>query len=199
MSIGRGNIVSNRIACIDVDMTVVDIGTTWLDWLNNMTGKNLTMLDCEYDYNLGRFFEEDLKKLRMRPCDYFRSNTLYDTLKPIKGSVEALRWFKGQGWDIVFVTHVKGSHSKSKHNFLKRYFPFMDGYVVTKEKHYVKHDMLIDDRNNFLNRVDPSALAIKISTPYSQNEELKRKGVLSVHRWENFKLYYQQWENCGYV
>lgn len=191
--------MSNRIACIDVDMTVVDIGITWLDWLNNMTGKNLTLEDCQYDYNLGRFFEDDLKTLRMRPCDYFRSNTLYDTLKPIKGSVEALQWLKQKGWDIVFVTHVKGGHSKSKHNFLRRYFPFMDGYVVTKEKHYVKHDMLIDDRNNFLNKVDLSALAVKISTPYSQSEGLTRPGVLTLPSWKAFPLLYSQWEDCNYV
>lgn len=189
---------NSDIVCVDIDMTVVDLGGAWLNWLNNMTGKNLTMEDCNYEYNLGRYFEDDLKKLRLRPCDLFRSNTLYDCLKPIEGSVEALKWLKDRGYEIVFVSHVKGSHSKSKHNFLRRYFPFMDGYVVTKEKHYVKHDILIDDRNNFLNKVDKDAVAIKKWTPYDQSEELTRS-VLEFKNWQSFPAFFKQWEDCYFI
>lgn len=175
----------NKIAAIDVDLCVVDIGTTWLDWLNNMTHKSLTLEDCNYDYDLGKYFKDDLKTYRMCPYDYFRQCGLYDTLKPFDGCVEALRWLKGQGYDIVFVSHIKGNHNKSKHNFLRRWFPFMDGYVATKEKYFVKHDLVIDDRNDHLNKYSSDAIKIKKTTPYSQFEKLE-DDVYSIYRWDEF-------------
>lgn len=174
-----------KIAAIDVDLTVVDIGTPWLEWLNNMSMRNLTLEDCNYEYNLGKYFENDLKRLSMRPCDYFRQCGLYDTLKPIEGSQEALEWLKGQGYDIVFVSHIKGNHNKSKHNFLRRYFPFMDGYLATKEKYFVRQDIFIDDRNDHINRAPEGCLKLKINSPYDQFEPLNPEAVL-INKWKNF-------------
>ena len=181
----------NKICCVDVDLTVVDIGESWLNWLNHMSGLSLTMEDCIPNYGFGDYFTDALKNVSMSPYDYFRQEGLYDTLEPIKGSVEALRRLKEHGWDIVFVSHIKGNHHKSKYNFLKRYFPFMEGFLATQEKHYVKHDMLIDDRNKSLNAADENAILVKMHTPYDQCQLLERE-VWSLENWGEFEQFIEE-------
>lgn len=179
----------NKIAAIDVDLTVVDLGQMWLDWLNAMTHKKLTLEDCRLpdggiNYNLGSYFEDDLRKLSITPTCYFRQSGIYDQAKPIEGSQEALYWLKQNGYDIVFVSHCKGSHMKSKVNFLKRYFPF-DGFVATKQKGYVRADLVIDDRNEHLNSFNDSVFKVKRKTEYNQYEEL-RKVNYQFNNWDDF-------------
>jgi hypothetical protein len=60
----------------------------------------------------------------------------------------------------------------------------MDGYVVTKEKHFVNsgtgNDIIVDDRNEFLNE-SKAAMCFRIKTPYHQTVEL----IKPVHEINN--------------
>lgn len=169
--------MTNPIAIIDVDCTVVDSPKYWLRWLNSMTNRNLTICDIGTSYNVGKHFEEALQPYRVHPMDFWRSPSIYDTMEPIEGSLVGLESLKDLGYDIVFVSHVKGQHAKSKHNFLRRNFgSVMDGFIVTKEKHFVNSgtgkDIIVDDRNEFLNR-SRASYKFKFSSVWDQHEELK--------------------------
>lgn len=80
------------------------------------------------------------------PLDYWRSHTLYDNLTPMSGAVETLRDLS-EHFDIVFVSRLKGDHHRSKVYFLKKWFPFMKGFVGTHEKWLLADSFcaLIDD------------------------------------------------------
>jgi hypothetical protein len=162
----------NPIAIIDVDLTVVNSPKYWLKWLNSMAGTAYEIEEIGYAYNIGKHFEELLKPYRVHPSDFWRSPSIYDTMKPIEGTLEGLERIKDLGYDIVFTTFNKGFNSKSKHNFLRRNFgSVMDGYVVTKEKHFVSsgtgRDIIVDDRNEFLlpNR---AAFKFRMNTEWEQ-------------------------------
>ena len=169
----------------DVDECIVDSADAWLDWISHMIGRDVTVDDHKHAYNLGKIFADEMKHLRVDPMDFWRQSGLYDTLTPVVDSVEALERIKAMGYEIVFVSHVKGHHSKSKHNFLRRYFGhIMDGYVVTKEKRYVSSgtgfDAVIDDRYDYLTGNEEVKFLIK--TPWSQFIE-RPEGIIEVKSW----------------
>lgn len=168
---------SKPVAVIDVDLTVVDSvegPDGWLSWLNAKTGLNLTAKDCEYQYNLAKVFQPHWPSYCTEtPMDWWRYPGIYDKLKPIEGSVEALERI-ALTHDIVFVSHCKGSHMKSKVAFLKRYFGhIMSGFVATKQKQFIStgspFDIVVDDRHEHLQKFENSKhRVIKFNTQWSQ-------------------------------
>lgn len=143
------------ITC-DVDYTVVNLIPTWWKWLNGIThsNKDINELASHHaiDYNLSVYFEKELEAVNRCGLDFYRQDGLYDTLKPHPTSVDVLRELASAGHEIVFASSIKGRHSKSKTEFLKRNFPFLSGIAYTKEKHYVKSDVFIDDRAEHINQ-----------------------------------------------
>lgn len=184
------------ICIVDVDLTVVDSVTPWLNWLNAKTGKNFTAEDLGYDYDLGKHFTQHWPSYcTERPISWWRYEGIYDALQPYKGAVEVLRQIS-HTHQIVFVSHCKGRHMKSKVAFLKRHFPFMSGFLATKQKHFVasmdpKRDIVIDDRNEHLNKFQHRhVIPIKMYTPWTQTEQL-RMPVHIVYDWEQVLSLYK--------
>lgn len=89
------------------------------------------------------------------PLDFWRDETLYDNLEPMKGAVEKLETLS-QYFNIVFVSRLKGNHHRSKVYFLKKHFPFMAGFVGTHEKYILNDSLLamVDDLEDNLVKFD---------------------------------------------
>lgn len=171
---------------VDVDLTFVDSGWPWLDWMmsvyqcdadcsameNDRNSKGL------YDYNLSKYFPNRCKQA-IEPYEFWEDPHLYDKLQPIEGAVEAVRRLNEAGHPIRFVSYCKKGHFSSKVRFLKRHCPFLDleggkdgsGFYATKYKAGVSGGIIIDDRNQFLNQFAPEVMKIKFDTPFTQDEE----------------------------
>lgn len=147
------------VIAVDVDFTVVWLREHYWEWLESITSTKRPVPegDISYDYTL--YFQDALEKVGRCGLDYFRQDGLYDTLHPMEGAVEVLEWVSGKGHEVVFVSAIKGRHSKSKYEFLKRNFPFLSGVVFTKEKQYVQSHVFIDDRTDNVNK---SSAPVKI-------------------------------------
>ena len=190
--------MSKGIIGVDVDLTVADSDLSHWNWLQQVSrdGDGLCMPNGSstdlLNYDLGSYF--DLPN-HLDSMDFWRLSDIYDerpeetplyitkqihgrTIQPIKNSVQCLQSLSSQGWEIVFVSHVKGAHHKSKVEWLKRHFPFMDGFIATQEKHYVNCDIFIDDRQNHLNK-SSAEYKIKFDTVYEQDIELKYVDLIS--------------------
>lgn len=89
------------------------------------------------------------------PLDFWRDETLYDNLEPMKAAVEKLEALS-QYFNIVFVSRLKGNHHRSKVYFLKEHFPFMAGFVGTHEKYILNDSLLamVDDLEDNLVKFD---------------------------------------------
>ena len=174
-----------NIVC-DVDLCVVRTDHAWNDYLaeHSMTPKlNLEDESCRH-YDLSKHYPSAKKSY-----DFWNQEDLYSNLKPIEGSVEGLQAFSERGYNILFASYCKKGHFGSKYDWLKEHFPFMNGFYATKEKHHIKANVFIDDRNEMLNRryeEDPLCILIKMKTNYTQNEELTAKGVTVADRWGVF-------------
>lgn len=187
--------VKRKIAAVDVDLTVVDSGYAWYTWLENMTkaGHPYSWVSQWYDFSVPYSVAWKNKHCAGSPFDFWRAKGVYDNLEPIEGCVDALRTLSNRGYDIVFVSAIKGDHHKSKHNFLKANFPFMKGFVATKEKWAVNADLVIDDRHKFLNMFDRDNITrIKMGTSFDQCEELKVDIHHTITDWSEFELWVEE-------
>lgn len=169
--------IKNKVAVIDCDQTVVDSAYAWYLWLEDKTKAGYPYDLVKHVYDFSQTYTDVWidKCIDGHPYDFWRARDVYDNLQPLEGCVEVLKTIQGWGYHIVFVSAVKGDHHKSKYNFLNRHFPFMDGFIATQEKGFVKADLVIDDRNKFLNMFDEDVLKFKRLTPFDQDEELKVK------------------------
>lgn len=166
----------NKVIGVDVDLTVVDPVPGWLDWYFRLTGKTL---DVNVEFNI-----EKLMIHHHDPMQYWKNDKLYDNLEPIVGSVENLKNLKEAGFKIVFISNCYPEHLNSKKYFIKRNFPFADGFIDTADKGFVGVDYFIDDYNHYLNQVktqNPDCICIKhISSINSKSEDypyLDWKGI----------------------
>lgn len=156
---------------VDVDLTVVRSDYGWFDWCNKLSAHKHYAQDFIdsgklIPYNFCSLYP-DLEVSQV--LDYWRQRDIYDNLSPISGSVEALSYLSKRH-EIVFVSTIKGDHHKSKYQFVDRNYPFMDGFIATKEKKYARVDVMIDDRLDVLHKVDRvGIIPIHFQSPHEQD------------------------------
>lgn len=87
--------------------------------------------------------------------DFWRAEDLYDNLFPIESSIIKLAELSDH-FKIVFTSKLKGMHHRSKVMFLKKYFPFMTGFIGTHEKWILNDSVVahIDDKLQMLQGFD---------------------------------------------
>lgn len=186
--------MNRPVILVDCDITVVRSDILWWEWLEKITGKGLKFEDVQYRYNIASYYEAECAELGVDPFAFWRKHDLYDLASPIQGSVPALKSLS-QVADIVLVSVVKGNHHKSKYEFLKRHFPFMTGFVATKEKHLLKADAIVDDRHKFLNMFPDDVVKVLFETMYDQCEELEYCDLIS-KSWGEIGLFLEDLLVC---
>jgi len=172
--------MSKSIIGVDVDLTVCPSDDGWADWLYvNSDITDLSWYKPEINYNLSTYFNHT------DPFEYWRSLE-YSQFQPLKGSVEKLEQLSTY-FDIVFISAIKGKHNKEKYYWLKEHFPFLKGYLATKEKFLMNNSVcaMIDDRLDNLQGFDQHK-RVFYKTPYSQNETCGVGYV--VDDWESFSV-----------
>lgn len=164
------------IVGVDIDCVVVRSDLAWLEWLNQVCGEDETPFTLgaryggEIPYDLSECF---ILPKGVRALDFWKSPILYDNLHPVVESKYALEKIHNAGHEIVFISSIKGQHGKSKHNFIKRHFPYASAVIYTREKHYVGVDVMFDDRLDILEEFDSNVYVIQVDTPYSQSSRFK--------------------------
>lgn len=166
----------SKVAVVDCDCSVVFSQRKWFQWLEDMTkaGFDYDYVSQWYDFSIPYGPIWASKGIGGEPLDFWRGQHIYDDMTPMENAVECLETLKKKGYEIVFVSSTKGFHLKSKYYFLDHYFPFKDGFIATKEKGYVKADLVIDDRHSCLNQFsDKECIKIQFNTPHDQDQQLK--------------------------
>lgn len=168
-----------RLLGVDVDLTVVATDQGWLQWLNyyNGFGKRVKSWDENIPYNLSELYPSVVD-----PYQYWRDLD-YSQFQPIEGSVEALEKLS-QYFGIVFISRIKGNHTKSKYYWLKEHFPFMTEYVATHGKWVMGNSVvaMVDDRLDVLKGFDKDK-RIWFNTPYTQSSDCSVH--LEFDRWND--------------
>lgn len=157
-----------KIMLVDVDLTVVDPSKMWIEYMNKISGYNITLEDREcYPYDLSKLYPQWVDRDAL--FSFWNKQDLYDDMNPIENSVEVLKEMNKAGFNIVFASVIKHGHDKSKYYFLKRNFPFMAGCVYTREKGFIKADVFIDDRNFYLDQFGDDVVKIRKTSQFKQD------------------------------
>jgi len=121
-----------KTVVVDVDEVVIDLHEEWTRW--------------SLDRNLIIDFSIDISDDRL--LDFWRDDKLYDDKRPtlnVPGIINRLK----EKFKIIFVSHCFEEHIESKKKFLKKHFGDCE-FVNTGDKHLVKCDFIIDDREKYL-------------------------------------------------
>lgn len=186
---------------VDVDNTVANTGKAQWAWLCEQLVTNIDMpkMVCNYDLT-NYFFKSDTEegsKVNRKECMYFfdRDNEPYNKVEPYEGAQEALKKLHDNGFNIIFVSHIVGDHFENKLEWVEKHFPFLRGFIGTKQKHLIKGDAIIDDRHDRLNKVD-CKFKVKHDTIYTQEEPLELSSsllgpqdILISSNWEEIAEY----------
>lgn len=181
--------VNRKVVAVDVDSVVVDLSYDWWKFLEARTStpKSFELVNTVYDFTT---MYPDIR--RDVALSFWKSRDLYDGRKPFAGCVEALKEFHDAGFNVTFVSHVEGDHGKSKVEFLKRHFPFMSGFMATRQKGLVRPDVAFDDRVTHLNSYlehNPDCLTVRILTPHDQDvKETNNHFFMDVSQWKDERV-----------
>lgn len=171
---------------VDVDLTLVRTDLLWENWLVAQ-GARLKIQKgsfSELPYDISQLYDVPSK---VEPYDFWRQEFLYDGLFPLAFSQSVFQNWKEKGHKVVFISAIKGDHHKSKYYFLKKWFPELDGVILTKEKGFVNVDVMIDDRDDILNQFDGTkTLKIKFHTQYEQKEP--STAHFTIKDWQDERL-----------
>lgn len=138
------------VVAVDVDLTVVDSLTPWLNWFYNKTGIKFEPSDTS-QYDLVPLMVKSCREAGIEgfsPFDYWKDANLYDMMTPMAGAKEVLAAFKDD-IELAFTSHCVPAHEDSKRLFLKRHF-IDHSFVSTKDKWLVNYDVIVDDNSQVL-------------------------------------------------
>lgn len=152
---------------IDVDGCLapsIDGWKTYLEYFNGF-GKVVHRTDGMLEYDLSNMYPTV-----RNPYEYWRTLD-YDQFNPMESSVQALKQLS-EHFGIVFISRIKGNHTKSKYYWLKEHYPFMTEYVATHGKWVMGGSIvaMIDDRLDVLVQFDYDQ-RILFKTNYTQSVE----------------------------
>lgn len=168
-----------KLVAIDCDLTVCPSDEGWKRYLDGAT--RWVLQDGEkWEYNLGIYYPD-----HPDPLQYWRELD-YSQFQPIDGAVEKLEQLS-KYFGIVFISSIKGSHSKSKNYWLKEHFPFHSGYLATKEKFLMNDSVcaMFDDRKSVLKGFDFHKRYL-YSTLYTQ--EVECDVYREINNWKDFNV-----------
>jgi len=175
-----------RLLGVDVDLVIYPTDKGWWKYLYDKSvveSDTFPYFDMctatePYPYNLGEYYNHHPE------CyDYWRELD-YSNLEAHTSCIEKLEHLS-EYFDIVFISSIKGNHTKSKYYKLKQDFPFMKGYMATKEKFLMNNSVvaMIDDRKDILEKFDLEKRVL-YSTPYTQTSECPVNFL--IESWEAF-------------
>lgn len=169
--------MNKRKILIDIDLTICSVANDWKRYLENRygvenfdTGRYLS--GVQLDYNLSNYVKEGLISDVKERLDFWRQGNIYNHIELFDDCKDVINSLHDNGDTIIFVSYCKAGHLTSKWNLLRRNFPWVEdspngGFVSTKRKEFIDADVIIDDRNTFLEK-HPAGVKIKYKTPYTQ-------------------------------
>ncbi len=169
----------NKVACIDVDLTVVDTLIPWINWWEKETEMDFPWEELSPNNSINKILFKHLPSA----LDFWEKEDLYDLLLPIKHSVDVLKRISIDH-DVYFVTKCTEGHYNSKVRFLNKFFPFNSGVINTPYKHLIEADLFVEDHTEYVKDIlnkRPGSKVYQFMT--EDNKYQKVDGAVHVDCW----------------
>lgn len=169
---------------IDLDITLFNTDIHWLKWLMLKPNKDFNRKQYisdsdnnKVEYNLTKYFEGISSE---GGFEYWSDSNTYKDCAIHEGAKEVIRNLYEANCEIIFISYCMNCPDQIKYKLkrLKEEFDFMlpedFNFIPAKKKHLVKCDLLVDDRNSFLQEMDDGVKLIKWESPYIQEVEIDK-------------------------
>lgn len=184
------------LIAIDIDDTLADFITSFIDFHNHTYGTSLTKDDIfTYDFweVWGGTREETIKKID----DYSKTN-YFKNVKPMDNAVKCVNELR-QRHNLIVITSRPNSVVKETEEWINRYFPdafsniFYTANLIRNDKiHKTKEEVCINENvdviieDNLNHSMDCANKGIKVlllDAPWNQSESLP-KNITRVKSWD---------------
>lgn len=166
--------------CIDVDGVLNNLMEVTLKIFNERYKKSYQIEDVK-TYNMEDCFEPEDAKLLQK---LFTESDIWNKVRPIKGSQDALQKLIRDGHQIYLVTDNHPNTYGEKVAWIKRFFPFIESskIVCMKDKWMFRCDIMIEDNYQTL-LAKPYYYRILVDHPWNQSA---KDYVYDVHRCKSW-------------
>lgn len=169
------------IILVDIDGTIEDLLSPWLDELNKLYNKSISFSEVsEWNFEaLYNISKTDLTKV-------LNNNKVWKKVKPIPGAIEYLKKLQQDGHSVYLVTSADYRTVYNKFVYvIHKWFSFIpdDDIIICHKKQLIKGDILIDDNPD--NLIGGDYIKILFTSPHNKN-------------YTNDNLLYRvnSWEEC---
>ena len=165
---------------IDMDDVLEQLLVGWTAYLNERYGTSVSAEDVK-NWNVSLAYPM-LTYEQVYPATH--DDALWDYVPPMPGAVEAVKQLIDEGHDVYVVTATEYQSLKAKMDkVLFKYFPYLsfDKVIITKNKHLIKGDVLIDDGPHNLAGGDYKKLLYDAS--HNRTFDETAIGAVRVHNW----------------
>lgn len=134
------------------------------------------------------YIEEDFyEEVRDAIKEIYTSPGFYESLHPIRGSLEALSEMDGLDIQAFICTSPLSKYENcvtEKYRWVDRHLgkAWVKKIIMTKDKTLIKADILVDDKPSVTGVEIPSWKHVLYSRPYNKNVDAKRRLT-----WKNWK------------
>ena len=152
-----------RKLAVDIDNTIWDLVTPWLDFYNWYYDDDVKYSDIkEYD-----FFNILKKASKKQMLDLLNIKGFWNLVEPYEYSVEYLRKLNDE-YDLYIVTSTSYKTAEEKFNRFFKLFPFLNEsqLILTSDKGLIDVDIIVDDCPRWLE--NKNSIKFLINEPYNQ-------------------------------
>jgi len=171
------------IILVDLDDTIEDLLTAWVNYLNKVYDTNVDSEEIT-DWKISNFFPELTSEQLYEPLV---DPELWKTVRPIPGAVKYLRKLIEEGFTVRICTASSPtSYALKMKHFVKRYLPFIDTRLhclCAHDKQLIKGNILLDD--NFENLLGGSYKGILFNRKHNEKYP-NPSNLIRVDSWEEF-------------
>ncbi len=168
------------IIMFDIDGILNNLVEETLALYNSRSGKDIQVSDIT-TYNFADCLpEEDAKGI----VSLFKEKSLWDSLKPLSGSQNALSLLINQGHQVYLATATDPVNFEWKIEWLKQYFPFVpsDNVIRIMDKSLLRCDVLVDDCLDNLTKV----FCERVCLDYPWNQNTSKDTAYDIRRAYSF-------------
>ena len=167
---------------IDMDGTIEDLLTAWIECLNNTHDLNVSLNDNIY-YDMTKTFPSLTADQIFYPL---YQDSFWETVKPMNGASETIEKMIHDGHNVYIVTASSPETIKIKlEKVLFKYFPYLsyENVIVAFNKQMIIGDVMIDDAP--FNLIGGGYIKLLMDSPTNRDfVETEENGITRVYNWE---------------
>ena len=174
------------VVLIDLDDTIIDLITPWINSLNQKHGLNVSISDID-NWDICKFFPT---LSRYEVFEPIFEKGFWDNVKPKGDAVEYVRKLYDDGYRIYICTNSNYKTLPEKlDKVLFKYFDFLswNDVIVTSNKQLVNADFLVDDAIH--NLINGRYKGILMEAQHNKNFNIQGYGITRAKNWREIYTY----------